>query len=234
MNIALIMMGGMGMRFGASIPKQFVETSERPIFSLIIDEMEKIEEIDKLILVVNKDWIQYTKDLVEKTGYKKIYGIVSGGECRSESVLNGLRKASEIAEAEDVVLMHDVSHPYVDGAGIREMIEAVRAYGGATLGQRQYDTCYRINEDDMIEAVIPRQEIVSGASPEGFRFEEIYSIYKNANKEELEKMTSAGAIALAHGINMKVCTLNMVNLKITYQSDMELLENTKRGYFFRA
>ena len=38
-------------------------------------------------------------------------------------------------------------------------------------------------------------------------------------------MTSAGAIALAHNVKMKVCTLNTLNLKITYPSDLEILKH---------
>jgi 2-C-methyl-D-erythritol 4-phosphate cytidylyltransferase len=122
-------------------------------------------------------------------------------------------------------MMIDTTHPYVDEQGIKEMIEAVKEYGGATLGQRQWDTCYQIDENDMLTAVIPRQQVVSGASPEGFKFKTIYDIYKNSTKEELEKMTSAGAIALAHNVKMKVCTLNTLNLKITYPSDLEILKH---------
>ena len=43
-------------------------------------------------------------------------------------------------------------------------------------------------------------------------------------KEELESMTSAGAIALAHNVKMKICTLNTINLKITYPVDLEALK----------
>ena len=37
-------------------------------------------------------------------------------------------------------------------------------------------------------------------------------------------MTSAGAIALAHNVKMKICTLNTINLKITYPVDLDALE----------
>ena len=64
------------------------------------------------------------------------------------------------------------------------MVEAVKEYGEATLGQKQWDTCYQIDENDMLTAVIPRQQVVSGASPEGFKFKTIYDIYKSWTKEE--------------------------------------------------
>lgn len=223
-NIALLMMGGSGIRCGAPIPKQFVKVKDKPIFSYILKGLDKLNDIDNIIIVVHKDWIAYTQKSCEELGIKKVYGVVEGGSTRSESVLNGLNKAKEIATDDDIVMMIDTTHPYVDKQGISDLIKAVKECGGATLGQRQYDTCYRIDENDMLVEVIPRQEIVSGASPEGFLFKTIYDIYNNSTKEELDKMTSTGAIALAHNVKMKICTLNTLNLKITYPNDLEILK----------
>lgn len=224
-NIALLMMGGSGIRVGASVPKQFIEINNKPIFAYILESLDKLDCITDIIIVVHADWINYVEKYCHKSNIKKISGIVAGGATRSESVLNGLKKSKEFASDNDIVMMIDTTHPYVDEKGINELINAVREYGGATLGQRQYDTCYRIDENDMLTEVIPRQEVVSGASPEGFLFKTIYDIYTNSTKEELDKMTSAGAIALAHNVKMKICTLNTVNLKITYPQDLEILKH---------
>lgn len=223
-NIVLLMMGGSGIRCGAPVPKQFVEINNKEIYSYILDGLDRLESIDDIIVVVHSDWISHVEKYCAEANLKKVYGVVAGGSTRSESVLNGLVKAKEFASDDDVVMMIDTTHPYVDEKGICELSDAVREYGGATLGQRQYDTCYRIDENDMLTQVIPRQEIVSGASPEGFLFKTIYDIYTNSTKEELDKMTSAGAIALAHNVKMKVCTLNTINLKITYPQDLEILK----------
>lgn len=89
-----------------------------------------------------------------------------------------------------------------------------------------------MNEDNLLSQVIPREQIVSGASPEAFHFADIYNIYNNSTEEELAKMTSAGAIALAHGINMEVIPSNVLNLKITYAGDLELFKKLVDNYFF--
>lgn len=222
-NIVLLMMGGVGSRVGADIPKQFIKIKGKPIFSYILKGLDNLECIDKIVVVCHKDWIDYAKECSKELLLTKLYDITSGGDTRSDSVVNGLRKAKEFTNDDDVIMMFDTTHPYVDKEGIEEFIEAVKKYGGATLGQRQFDTCYLIDENDMLKSVVPRKEVVSGASPEGFIFKIIYDIYMNASKEELNKMTSAGAIALAHNVPMKICTLNTLNLKITYPNDLEIL-----------
>lgn len=232
-SICILMMGGIGSRTKLTIPKQFVEIKGRPIFSFILEEMEKSDAIDSIIIVSTENYIDFTRMWCEKLGCKKVYSIVPGGDCRSKSVLNGLEKASEVATDESIIMLHDTTHPYVDNQGMQDLIEAVNEYGGATLGQRQYDTCYEIDENDMLVKVVPRERIVSGASPEAFKFKYIYPIYKNATKEELDAMTSAGAMALKHNIPMKICTLNSLNLKLTFKEDLDLLMAAAGTYFFK-
>ena len=112
------------------------------------------------------------------------------------------------------------------------IIDAVNKGGGATLGAHQYDTVYQTDRNGFLQQVLPRQYVISGASPEGFRLGDIYPIYKSASLDELEKMTSAGAIALAHNIPMKVIPTHILNLKITYPEDMILFQQLAEQYFF--
>lgn len=232
MNILLLMMGGSGTRFGASIPKQFTIVEGAPVFSYIMKKYDEMDEIDKMVIVCHKDWKEYVHEWEDKLEVKKLAAVVDGGDTRSGSVLNGLLAAKKFAEDDAVVLLHDATHPYVDIEGTKGVIEGVKKYGGATLGQCQYDTCYLMDDEKMIKEVVPRTNVVSGASPEAFFFGKLYDIYTKSSPEELEKMTSAGAMALAHGIKMQVIPANVLNLKITYPGDMELFKKLCKGYFF--
>ena len=89
-----------------------------------------------------------------------------------------------------------------------------------------------MDDDHILTNIEPRFNIVAGASPEAFTFRKIYDIYMNSPKEELESMTSAGAIALHYGITMKVIKANVINLKITYADDMNLFVKLVDNYFF--
>ena len=234
MNTVLLMMGGSGTRFGADIPKQFVKVNDRPIFSYILEGYDKLDCVDKIIVVSHSEWIGYVREVAAELGVAKLYSVVAGGSTRSESVRNGLTSASEYSSDDDVILIHDATHPYVDALGTREVIDGVLEFGGATLAQFNYDTVYRMDDDHILTNIEPRFNIVAGASPEAFTFGKIYDIYRNSPQEELEQMTSAGAIALAHGIKMKVVRANVLNLKITYADDMTLFTKLADNYFFPA
>ena len=232
MNTVLLMMGGSGTRFGADKPKQYIEVGGRPIFSFILEGYNKLSDVDKIIIVSHADWIGYVEEIADQIGADKLYRVVSGGDTRSESVKNGLKAAEAFSSDDDVILIHDATHPYVDAQGVREVIEGVKECGGATLAQFNYDTVYRMDDDHILTNIEPRFNIVAGASPEAFTFGRIHEIYMNSPKEELEQMTSAGAIALAHGIRMKVVRANVLNLKITYADDMTLFKKLVDNYFF--
>ncbi len=232
MNVLLLMMGGSGTRLGAAIPKQFLKVDGKPIFQYILEGYAALPEIGVMCIVSHADWLPYVKEVVDSVSPRCTVRITAGGATRSESVRNGLHAVSDIADETATVLLHDATHPYVDVEGTRRVIQAVQRCGGATLGACQYDTCYQMDGDQLLEKVIPRQYVVSGASPEAFRYGDISRIYFSAAQEELEKMTSAGAIALTHGISMEVIPSNILNLKITYPQDLELFKMLVHTYFF--
>lgn len=232
MNHVLLMMGGSGTRFGASIPKQFVEVEGQPVFSYIMDKYDRFTKVDSITLVCHASWVEYADEWAKKLGIAKYVGAVAGGSTRSESVRNGLRRLAVFADVEDIVLIHDATHPYLDEGATADAIAATRECGAATLGQKQYDTVYRTDAQGVLTEVVPREEIVSGASPELFKFGFIHDIYERSTEAEFEKFTSAGAIALARGVKMKVVPTELVNLKITYKHDMELFQRLFHGYYF--
>ena len=228
------MMGGSGTRLGADRPKQYIEIDGIPIFFYILRSYNKLDCIDEIIIVSNEMWIDYVQKWIDSLEINHPISIVAGGETRSHSVYYGLKSISNRAKDDDIVLFHDATHPYVDEPGTIKVIDAIEEYGGATLGAFQYDTVYRMNEEGFITDVIPRQELVAGASPEGFKFGEIFPIYDQSNDDELESMTSGGALALEYGIKMKTIEAKVINLKITYPQDLEIFKKTIHSYFFES
>lgn len=232
MNILMLMMGGSGTRFGADIPKQYVKVEGKPIFSYILKGYDDCDFIDAIVVVTHKDWADYVQIWKDNMNVTKLKVVTNGGSTRSESVKNGLLAMEDFASEKDIILIHDATHPYVDVQGTKDVIQGVKKYGGATLGQCQYDTVYQMDEEsNILEKVVPRKKIVSGASPEAFFFKDIHDIYTSASQSELEEMTSAGAIALAYGIKMQVVPSNVLNLKITYKNDMDVFTQMVRSFF---
>ena len=229
-NYFLVMMGGSGIRFGADVPKQFVEVGGRHVFLYILDAIQSLGVADGFVVVSHKDWVDYIKETT-KGKYSKMLAVVEGGDCRSKSVYNGLKGLKKYANDDDVVLIHDATHPHLDGAKISELIEQINIHSAATLVSSVYDTCYIKRENGLIDHVVDRKTVAVGASPEGFKMGVIFPIYDNASEEELETMTSAGAIWISSGGEMGTVVSDLLNLKITYPNDMELYKLLYNNYY---
>lgn len=234
MNTLVLVMGGSGTRLGSSIPKQYIEINNVPIFGYLLEKYSRVNCIDNIVIVSNNDWIKYVQNWVEILDRNnKVKSIVSGGNNRSSSIKNSLEIIKTFASNDTILLFHDAIHPYVDEEGTINVIKTIKELGGgATLASFNYDTVYNKDKDNTMLEVIPRNNVVAGASPEGFMFKDIYDIYSNATSEELEAMTSAGAIALLNKIKMKIIECKYLNLKLTYKHDLELFKKLVDTYFF--
>ena len=49
-----------------------------------VSPVAKSDKVDKIIVVCNKDWIDYAKNCIKKLNVPKLYNITEGGETRSE------------------------------------------------------------------------------------------------------------------------------------------------------
>ena len=200
-NTLLLMMGGNGTRFGAPIPKQFTVVGNKSIFEYIVDIYDSSDLVDNIVIVCNPEWIVYASRVIIKKNTSKRIAIVPGGKTRSNSIKNGLLSIKSFSKAEDRILIHDATHPYLDIESVQIALEKMTEYDGATLCQCEYDTCYMVS-DGQLTSEIPKKSVVSGASPEIFRFRDLEMMYSKTPDDILESMSSAGALALEHGLKV--------------------------------
>ena len=65
MIIGAIVAGGTGRRMGTAVPKQFLKLGNRTILLRSVDAFLACEEIDTVIIGVPKEWVTYTKQLLD-------------------------------------------------------------------------------------------------------------------------------------------------------------------------
>ena len=63
---AIIVAAGKGTRMGSEMPKQYMTMAGKTILDTTLYKFEKSNDIDEIILVINKDDIEFVKD--EKIG----------------------------------------------------------------------------------------------------------------------------------------------------------------------
>ena len=62
---AAILAGGIGQRLNSESPKQFIMVGNKPILIHSIEKFLEVDDFNKIIISSPKDFIDYTKELVE-------------------------------------------------------------------------------------------------------------------------------------------------------------------------
>ena len=107
MNAALILSGGVGARFGAAVPKQYIRIRRKMVIEYVIEAAMQAETID-VVMIAGAPCPQL-KALQKKYGFCT----APGGSVRNETLQNGLTALRDMG-CERVIIL-DAVRPLVTG-----------------------------------------------------------------------------------------------------------------------
>lgn len=220
-TVAVVVAAGKGERMGASIGKQFVLLSGRPILAHTLDIFDKAHVIDEIVLVLSRDDQTYFKENV-LTGLTLNTPLttVAGGASRQASVYNGLAR---ISADTDVVAIHDGVRPLVTNRLIDETVNTAKKNGAAIPSLPVTDTIKRINRKGVIEKTIARSKLHTAQTPQAFQL----SVIKKAHIQARENGyagTDDAQLVEEVGLPVAVVQGSPDNIKITTPRDLFLAE----------
>jgi len=207
MNIAIILAGGSGTRFKSKIPKQYFKIGNKSIINYTIDAFEKSSLIDKIIIVVDK---KYINDISKKNP-KHI--IVSGGKSRFESSYNGILACPKNSKK---VLIHDAARPFISQEIITSCIEALNNYEAVVTSIQTTDTVIRVKNMEILQ-VEDRNQIFLNQTPQGFKYKTILDAHKNRTGS----VTDDISLLDLSETKCKVIKGSKKNIKITTNDDIQ-------------
>ncbi|WP_250277333.1 2-C-methyl-D-erythritol 4-phosphate cytidylyltransferase [[Clostridium] colinum] len=219
-NIAIIVCSGIGKRMESNVPKQFIEINNKPIVCYTIDKFENCSKIDEIIIVTNKDYIDYfNSDIIKKYNYKKIVNVIEGGKERLNSVYNGI---NSIKCSNSIVLIHDGVRPFIDEKDIINIIDKTNKYDACILAVKAKDTI-KICKNGFIEYTPNREDIWLAQTPQAFKYDIIKKAYDYCIKNNLFFTDDASAV---ENIGQKVMIIegNYDNIKITTKEDLKFFD----------
>lgn len=221
MNIAIIFAGGVGKRMHAKDkPKQFLMVHGKPIIVHTVEVFQNHSEIDGIIVVCVKDWIDYMEEMKYRYRLDKIGAIVQGGETGQLSIYNGLEAAAQIyGVGKNIVLIHDGVRPLVSKKTISDNIISVKKYGNAVTCAPTKESVVLISEEGSIEEVVERNAARTAKAPESFYLKDILEASKESIEKGINNEIDSCTLMFHHGMKMHVVEGEYDNIKITTPED---------------
>ena len=214
---AIVLAGGRGKRMGSAQSKQYIDLNGRPILYYTLNRFIDNKNIDKIILVIPEDELEFCqKEVLDK--YKlKVDEIALGGKERQDSVYNGLKKAGE----SDVVLIHDGARPFVSEKIIDDGIRFAKLYGAAAPGVMPKDTIKVKNNKGFSVETPNRNNLVAVQTPQVFNYKMILECHEKVKEKKLE-VTDDTMVVELFGNDVYLYDGEYTNIKITTPEDLIL------------
>ncbi len=229
MNYAGVLAGGIGSRMESKVPKQFLKIADIPIVVRTINTFLSSKNIDKVILAMNPQWMDYCYDILKEYGIdiNKII-IITGGETRFLSMVNIVDAAIKDLGSEptekDFLCIHDCARPFVSQRIIDDNFTLVKEYDMVTTSLPTIDTVL-IAEDGKESTCVPeRSTIFCDQGPQTFNIKEFKDIQTKLTQEETDSYMEAGRMYLEKDLHVGIVTGDRMNFKITTEFDMVLAE----------
>ena len=182
----MIIAGGSGKRMGQEIPKQFLTVDDKPVIIYTLENFERNEHIDEIIVVCIDGWHDVLRAFCKQFDIKKVKYIISGGETVQQSIFSGVKKAYDVYGDEACLIIHDSIRPLIDETVLNDVIETCHKYGNAVTSMPYNEQIFVIDEGEKSTSkFIPRETIRRVSTPQAYILGKLYNCYTRAFKDNI-------------------------------------------------
>lgn len=231
-NYAIILASGKGERCGYNIPKQFIKIAGKTVLEHTLNVFENNKNIDKIIIVINPDYRNFTEEILLKNNYSKILSLLNGGCTRQESSKIGV---FSIQDQEANVLIHDAVRPLISDNIINNCIEYLKKYDVIDTAISTSDTIIKRNDDFFIDEIPNRNFLMRGQTPQAFKLSLIKQAHKLAENDASLNITDDCGLVLHYNLaKVFIIKGEESNIKITMPEDISIVDKLfqiRKSYF---
>ena len=226
MNVGCIIAGGVGKRFGASIPKQFIEVEGRPIIAHTMRRFEDAPDIDAYIVVCLESYLDEVQTYGNRYGFSKVIDVVAGGESFGESVRSGVYGLEPYCDDEDIFIMHMSIAPLVPDEILHDVVEVCRKCGNAFSAEPSYMCMCQLDGERSSATYLDREVLFGLNTPQAVRYGTIKDLYRRAEDDgyDLRERPHMSTLLFDYGVRVFFSESTPINIKITTQDDLKLLK----------
>lgn len=228
-SIGVILAGGSGRRLGSELPKQFITIAGKTVLAHTLGVFEQNELIDEIIIVVHKDYLNETQEIITKERFGKVRMIIPGGKERYHSTLAAL---NAYQDTNCKFIIHDAVRLLVTQQMISDTIEALDNCEACTTAIPATDTILQSDATKQFVNAIPeRSTLFQVQTPQGFLANTLREAYNKALTDPCFFSTDDCGVVKRYlpEISIKIIQGSPSNVKLTYKEDISLIERCLLG-----
>ena len=232
MIFGAILAGGIGSRMGnVDKPKQFLHIGKKPILIHTVEKFIINDKFDKVIVLCPKQWLAYTKDLLDKHLPGNDVAVIEGGSRRNETIMNAIAYIEEnYGMTDDTVLVtHDAVRPFVTHRIIEENIELAKQGIACNTVIPATDTIVESLDGETVSLIPDRSHYYQGQTPQSFGAARFKALYNSLSEDEKSILTDAAKVFVVKGDRVAIVKGETFNIKVTYPYDLQLAETLLGG-----
>ena len=217
-NVAILLAGGSGSRFGADKPKQFLMMNGKTILEHSIEVFHRSDLIHRIVIVVHRDFVDEVKRLA--AAYPKVTDVLPGGRERYESSLHALDVCTG---SDEYLLFHDAVRPFVSQDLIARLIEAGEGTRCVAAAMPSTDTIVRATPEGRLIETLKRSELWNMQTPQCFPQTVISRAYELGLKDPQFSPTDDCGVVMRYlpEVPIQLIPGEAGNIKITYPEDLK-------------
>jgi 2-C-methyl-D-erythritol 4-phosphate cytidylyltransferase len=164
--MAIVMACGREEEITPGVEVAFLPLGSGPILSHSLRVLEKSSSIDRVVVVVCKDRVDSTIQMIKRFGFTKVYGVVIGGVNR----LSSLRTVfSKIKTDPSIVVIHEASRPFLSSKVLAETVKSARRYGCSIAAHRIPDATKISPKGMRVAETQDRNTVWAAQTPQAFK-----------------------------------------------------------------
>ncbi|MDL7422707.1 bifunctional cytidylyltransferase/SDR family oxidoreductase [Escherichia coli] len=224
-NIAVILSGGMGSRFGGTLPKQFTKLAGKAVIEYTVEAFEKSLNIDEIIIVSHPSYVDLIWKFVKKKQWEKVTKVFNGGKERFDSTYSALQ-GLEGEDNNSNILLHDAVRPLINESIINNCIDALRNFEAVDVVIPSADTLVEVYDDGCISNIPNRAIMRRGQTPQAFKLGTLKQAYQRAiNAQRFSFTCDCGVVrSMVPGVRVATVVGAESNMKVTHPIDLFIAE----------
>ena len=223
MNYAVILSGGIGVRFNGDKPKQFVKLNDIPLLVYSMRTAQENKNVDSICVVAAKEYHAMINGWKEQYNITKLEYMAESGKERYQSVYNGIMKIP--ADKDDTVIIMTAVCPFVSQLTMNKLYEKIKVMDACITVVKATDAITFSNDGQYVNRTLQKKKIFIQQGPQIYN----YKILKQAHDvyladENRVEVNEDSELVLNMGVECGMVLGDRYCMKVTYPEDLPIVK----------